>query len=223
MNSVKKKKHRDKLFSNLAYDFVRVTGVLPVYIWMRPKIYRPYKTKNPKGAVLISANHQSMTDPISVLITFPIRRINSLATDNLFKQKFLGVFFRWMHCIEVDRSNFNMSSFRTVVERLEQEKAVLIFPEGEINKSEEMLTFKSGLVLMAHRAKAKILPLYIVPRKKWYQRQRIILGSYVDVYKEVGAMPSMEDLAKVSDEIRQQEIALCEYFNTLPCAKKYRD
>ena len=213
MNSVKNSKQgKKKLCPNFAYDFVRLTGALPALLWLRPKVHRPYGTKNPKGAVLFSANHVSMADPITVHLVFYNRRMCSLATNNLFRNKLSATFFHMMHCISVDKENFTLSAFREVTDHLDDGKGALIFPEGQINKENDMLSFKSGVVLMAYKSKANILPVYIVKKTKWYQRQHVVVGELINVAEKLGATPSMEDFKGISELIRSQELALHEYY-----------
>ena len=216
MNSARNSKPvKKKLFPNFAYDFVRITGAIPAFLWLRPKVYRPYGNKNPKGAVLFSVNHVSMKDPITVHLVFYNRRMCSLATKDMFKGKLSSTFFHMMHCIKVDKDNFSLSAFREVTDHLEDGKGALVFPEGQINRGDDMLSFKSGIVLMAYKAKAKILPVYIVPHRKWYQRQRVVVGNLIDVKELLGDTPSMDTFREVSEQIRDQEIALNEYYMSL--------
>ena len=221
MNSVKNSKvSKKRPFYNFAYDFVRITGAIPAFIWFRFKVHRPSGTKLPNGAVLIVANHNSMMDPIIMNIAFLGRRMHSLATSDLFRTKFAAKFFDMMHCIKVDKKNFSVATFRSVSDRLEEGKAVLIFPEGQINRETEMLAFKSGAVLMAFRAKSTILPVYIATREKWLHRQHVVVGDPIDVAGQLGATPSMNDFQSISDQIRQQELWLMDYYETQICSKK---
>ena len=219
MNSEKNlkdnKQKKNKKYGNFYYDFVKVTGALPVLLWMRPKILRPYGKKKLKGGVLISANHRSYLDPIIVHCAFSGRRLHSLATKDLFNTKLKSAFFNRMHCIEVDKDNFTLSAFHEIVTRLKDGKAVVIFPEGQINTSQNansLLTFKSGAALMAHKSAAPILPVYIVKREKWYQRQRIVVGEPVDIRAMVGDTPTMADFSRVSEYLRDKEMELMEYY-----------
>lgn len=221
MNSEKnckdKAKKRKKKQGNFLYDFVRVTGAVPMLLYMRPKILYPYGKCDAKGAVLISANHSSLLDPISALLAFKTRRLNSLATKDLYNTRLKAFFFNKMHCIVVDKDNFSMSSFHAVVERLQENKAVLIFPEGKVNRESDnsLLAFKSGAVLMALKAKAPIQPIYIAKRDKWYHRQTIVKGAPIDVAAMAGERPTKADLDRISALIREREIALKE------CCKEY--
>lgn len=218
----KDKQRKNKPFYNFCYDFVKITGAIPVMLTLRPKIYRPYGTKTPKGAVMVSANHRSFIDPIIVHLAFPGRRLDCLATKELYKNKVLTFFFNKMHCIMVDKENFSVSAFRDVTDRLSAGKMVVIFPEGKVNteNDDEILVFKSGAVLMAHRGKAPILPIYIVKRDKWYQRQRIVIGKPFDVCAEMGRIPTIDQLNAASEALRKMEIELREYFESLPVYKR---
>lgn len=218
---MKEKKGKKKLFSNFYIDFVKATGGLPVLLYLRPKIHRPFKTKVPRGGVLVSANHRSYLDPISVYVTFPWRRVHLMATKDLFDTKMKRAFFTRMHCIEVDKDNFSVSAFHDVVDRLKSGKTVGIFPEGRVNRDKDnLLVFKSGAVLMAHTAGAPILPIYIAERDKWYRRQHIVIGEPINVRELVGPVPTLDQLNEVSESLRKMEYSLREYFESLPVFKK---
>ena len=198
---------------NFLYDFVKITGALPMLIWLRVKTVYEGKGKKPslRKGMLITANHNSMLDPIIVHCALWKRRINCLATTDLYNTKLKKWFFTNINCIPVDKQNFSMDSFHTVCDNLKEEKAVLIFPEGGLNGGGGeggMLALKSGAVLMAYQADAPILPLYIMPRKKWYHRTVVLMGEPISVRALCGERPSMADLNKVSEILRQRELEL---------------
>lgn len=217
-----KKKKKYKPFSYFWYDFVKITGAIPAYIWLRPKIHYPFGKPKIKGAVMVSANHSTLIDPIIIQLVFPWRRMNSLATKDLFNTPMKRLMFEQMHCIIVDKDNFSLSSFHEVVGRLEEGKMVVIFPEGQLNRKgeENMLAFKSGAVLMAHKAGAPIVPMYIVRNEKLHHRQQVVVGNTIDVPALAGKMPSMQMLNEISDMLRAKEVELREYYESLPIYKK---
>ena len=208
---VSKKKRR--IGSNFFYDFVKITGAIPALIWIRPKVIH-IGEKCPKGGVLISSNHPTFVDPITLLTAFPWRRLHSLVTKDLYKNKLMTFMLACMHCIQVDKDNFNMASFHTTVERLQNGKAVVIFPEGQVNQGDgrEVQAFKSGAILMAHRANVPILPVYIVKREKWYRTQRVVIGEPFDVKSAVGLIPSMEKMNAVTEQLREKELELKRFY-----------
>jgi len=131
----------------------------------------------------VLANHRTLIDPILVQTAFPFRRMNSIATKDLFSSPAKEKFFTLMNCIKIDKDNFSTSSFHEIVERLGENKLVVIFPEGEVHvgSGHEILAFKSGVVLMAHRSGAPVIPLYVAEKRKWYHRQHMVMGQAVDI------------------------------------------
>ena len=216
----KAKKPKKKQYGNFLYDFVKVTGALPMLLWFRPRILRPFG-KAPRGGVLISSNHPSMLDPITVHLAFPARRLSCLATKDLYRNRLLTWFFPRMHCIQVDKENFALSSFHEVVDRLGAGRAVVIFPEGGLEHGEGGLNpFKSGVILMAHKSRSPILPVYIVKRESGWQRQTVVVGEAVDISKLLSPIPTLKELETASEYLRQREIELGEYAERRLSAKK---
>ena len=214
-----------KPFENLVYDFVKVTGALPAWIWLRPKYYYPFGKPKKNGPLLVAVNHYSGSDPVAVLLSFPMHRINILATKQLFATKITRFFFTQMHCVEGDRENFNISSFHEVVNRLKGGRIIGIFPEGKINdgeKQDSILDFKSGVVLMAHRGGASVLPMYLSKRTKWYHRQRIVMGQPINIVEALGKMPSMQGVNDMTELLRDKEIELRRYLEEAIASKKHK-
>ncbi len=172
--------------------------------------------KKPKirGAALVCANHVGFFDPIIILTIFKTRRPHVLATDDLYKTKVLAKFFDLMHCIRTDKENFSLSSLHEVIERLNDGTIIGIFPEGQINTTEKngVLPFKSGISLMAYKGNAPILPMYIVKKKKWYERQRIVMGELIDIHEIVGERPSLTQINQVSEFLHEKELELRDYY-----------
>ncbi len=216
MNSTNEQKNnkKKKRKSYFVYDFVKVTGVLPVMVWMRPKVIfaGKCKRKDYKGGMLASCNHRGFTDPIMAHCVFWNRRLHCLATKNLFDTKLKDWFFNQMHCIQVDKQNFSMDSFHEVINNLKDDKMVLIFPEGQVNHTDEVLSFKAGAVLMAHRAGKPIVPVYFPEYGKWYNRRVAIVGDPINVREMCGKIPTMEKLKEVNEYVRNVELSLKELY-----------
>lgn len=198
---------------NIFYNFVKLTGALPVLFWIRPKVVHCGKKKKVRGGALIVSNHVSMTDPLTLLCMLWYRIPRFVATKELFEGKWKKFFFTKMHCIEVDRENFSMSTFHEVSDDLAKKKTVIIFPEGQINETAESpMPFKSGAILMAHKNNVPVVPVCIVKREKWYHRQVVLLGDPIDVRGRVGALPSLSALNALNEEIRETEAQLLQNY-----------
>ena len=206
-----KDKEKKKKQGNFLYDFIKVTGALPTLCWLRPKVLYIGEKKKIKGGVLIAANHVTFTDPLTVLTTFWNRRLNCIATKDLYKNKLLSFIFNKMHCIQVDKENFNMATFHEVCERLKEDKAVVVFPEGQVNKTENMLTFKSGAILMAYKARKPILPVYLHKPNKWYNRRYVVVGEPIEINENGALLPSMQEINRINNLLQEKEAELKRY------------
>jgi len=212
LNSEKKLKKK-KRPGNFLYDFVKITGAIPVLLWMRPKIvFLSKRAKRLKGAVLVASNHTSLTDPVLIHCALWKRRLSCLATKDLYRTPLLTFFFEKMHCIQVDKENFSMNSFHAVTDELMHGRAVVIFPEGQVNHDDRaVMTFKSGAMLMAHKAGAPILPVYMKKAHHWYERRKVIVGEPIDTAELLGERPSMRDMNAASAYLRERELELKQY------------
>ena len=188
------------------YDFIRLTGSLPGLIWYRPKWL--FESKEAKrrvrgGAILIS-NHIGFADPIFCMYALWYRRQHFVCLKQLYDHK-PHWFFRNLLTIPIDRENFNMNSLRAIEDELKADSVVTIFPEGHINVDEGLATFKSGMVLMALRGKAPIVPLYIKNRKHFWNRVVFAIGESVDVTALYGSRPTMAQIEEVTALLKDKE------------------
>ena len=213
----KRKSRKFRPFSYFFYDFAYATGALSALIWLRPKLHYPFGKPNKKGPLLVLANHNTIIDPIIVQVAFPFRRLHSIATKDLFDTPIKNFVFTQMHCIKIDKDNFSLSSLHEILEKLDEEKLVLIFPEGKIQlqNSSDLSAFKSGVVLMAHKSGAPVIPIYIPPRKKWYHRQHIIIGQAVNIKEQLGRIPTMTAISATGEALREKEMELRSYYENL--------
>ena len=175
---------KSKLFSpkNIMHDFVRVTGA-PAILWFRPKVYYTNEKarEHIRGGALLIANHVSFVDPALVLFAVPYRRQFFLVSEELM-DKWSGRLFRGCRCIRIDRANPDMATFREIIARLKEGEVISMFPEGHINfDGGAPSPFKSGMVLMAVRSGVPIIPIYIHPKQKATERQKIVIGERVSV------------------------------------------
>ena len=209
--SMKKTKKRNYFFLN----FVKATG-WPIVFWLRPKVlyYGKTRVKDVKKGAIITANHNSFYDPIFGYCVFWRRNMHLVATKDLFCSKLKDFFFRNVQCIKVDKENFSMSCFYEIQEVLEKDKLVMIFPEGKLNveQPEDMLSFKSGAILMAHRANKPIIPMYIIKGKKWYNRWHGVLGDPIDVRELCGKFPSLDKINEVCALLKAKEEELKDFY-----------
>ncbi len=190
------------------HDFARVTGVVPGAIFLRPKVWYEDEEarRRIRGGALIIANHIGFSDPIVLMFGIWYRRHHFIAIKSFFERPIIGWLFKYFRCIPVDRDNFGMDTLRTVVDYLKDGKVVSMFPEGHIVTAEGTLNpFKSGMVLMAAMSQKPIVPVYLVPKKSKWSRRHLVIGRPLDVAAEYGTRPSIPDMEKIAERLREQE------------------
>lgn len=188
MKKAKNNCEKSKLFSfkYILYDFIRITAAIPGFIWFRPKIVYENEAaaKKIRGGALMIANHTGFYDPVYLMIGIWRRRHHFIAAKELFKSsKFSGFLFKYAFmCISIDRENFSLATFREITGRLKRGELLTMFPEGHIGRaSDEMQSFKSGMVLMAAKSDKPIIPVYVKRKEKWYSRLVFAVGEPVNV------------------------------------------
>jgi 1-acyl-sn-glycerol-3-phosphate acyltransferase len=136
------------------------------------------------GAVLFAVNHQSYLDP--VLVGSPPPRVTYfMARRSLFVGLF-GRIIRFVRAFPVDRDRADLQAVRESIGLLGRGQCVMIFPEGTRSRDGRIGALRAGFGMLARRAGAPILPVYIdgayrawprhhllpkpVPIRVWYGR-----------------------------------------------------
>lgn len=154
------------------------------------------------GPCLICANHVSNHDIIFLAINLK-RQIYFFAKRELFKFKPFGALLRWFGTISVSRGQVDLKAITQSIDVLKQGGYVGIFPQGtrthEDPKPEQA---KSGVGLMAYRAKSNVLPVYIKTEKhrvRLFRKVTVTIGKpimYEELGFEKGGMAEYNEAAK---------------------------
>lgn len=206
--SQKKKRSRWLRLSYFMHDLIRITAA-PGLLWYRPKhLYLDKKYKKIWGGAVITSNHVSLEDPLCLMMGIWYRRLHMVAMDELFGKGFRRhMFHNWFQCIPISRTNFSMGSFKEIVEHLDHNEAVIIFPEGHVNTNEKGLeTFKSGMLMMALKSDVPVVPVYLKRKKHRYSRVVIAIGTpiYMKNYTTNG-VTTLNDIQRANEDIIKME------------------
>jgi 1-acyl-sn-glycerol-3-phosphate acyltransferase len=114
-------------------------------------------------AVVFCANHQSNVDP-PVLFEALHPRLHILYKAELRKLPVLGRVFEVGGFVAVQRNNRDaaFASIEQAAASIRAGNSFLIFPEGTRSKTDALLPFKKGGLVMALRAQAPIVPVAIM-------------------------------------------------------------
>lgn len=180
----------------------KITGVIPALIFFKPKIYYANKKvqgkKLPKPCILMS-NHNSLMDFVLYLLVFYWRNIRFLMAEVLFsKNKLLTFILYKLGGIKVDRTKFDFAFIGECLELLDRKKSVGIFPEGQLPVDGQHFPFKPGIVLVALRTDAPIVPVVSDGRYGITKRAHIIIGEPINVREYYGDNPTEDQIRDIT-------------------------
>jgi 1-acyl-sn-glycerol-3-phosphate acyltransferase len=118
------------------------------------------------GRLLVCPNHISDSDPPAVLATLPRGDFATMAKEELFRIPILGWMLRVYGTFPVARGTADRKALRQAEEVLESERALLIFPEGQLSEDGALLKMQSGPALLALRTGSPILPVGLIGTNK---------------------------------------------------------
>jgi 1-acyl-sn-glycerol-3-phosphate acyltransferase len=136
----------------------------------RVHVIRP-ENANRTGGFLLAANHISHFDPL--IISLVIRRkIDWLTMAEFFQSSVVGFLLRAVDAFPVDRDRANRKTIRTLIQKLQDGRAVGLFPEGGIRDGARSLlegaSLRPGASTLAHIAGVPILPCVILGSDRLY-------------------------------------------------------
>jgi 1-acyl-sn-glycerol-3-phosphate acyltransferase len=112
-----------------------------------------------KGPLVVAANHHRFFDPVFVSMAVP-RRLQWMAKRELFVFPFYK-FFIFIGAFPVDREGGGRSALRAALEYLREGWALGMFPEGTRQRKDASGEAKSGVVMLAVRSTAPVLPVFV--------------------------------------------------------------
>ncbi len=153
-----------------------------------------------EGKIIMCANHINILDPITLAIAVP-RPIRFMAKKELFKNKFLRWFIEKLGAFPVDREGSDLSAIRNSMKILRNEEILGIFPEGTRVKKPDIKNAKPGIALIAIKAQAPIIPIYIESEYKPFRKILVRIGDPIKVDKYHKQKMTTEDYKKLSEYI----------------------
>ena len=112
-----------------------------------------------EGPLIVASNHGQYADPVLVCVAVP-RRVQWMGKKELFVFPF-RTFFRFIGTFPVNREGGGRGAIRAALAYLAEGWALGIFPEGTHRGDEASKRAKSGVVVLAVRGKAPVLPVYV--------------------------------------------------------------
>ena len=131
-----------------------------------------------------------------------------IAKRESWKNPLFNFLFKQWGIIPIDRGMVDREAFRLTEEALKQGKVIAVSPEGTRSKDGRLLQGKPGVVAMAVRTNAPILPIGFYGYEKFWENFKhfrktdfnIVVGKPFRLYLEGRAL-SREVRQEIADEI----------------------
>ncbi len=144
---------------NLWYDFVKTILHVLISLFYDLRIYGRENVPE-KGGVLLVSNHQSFLDPPLCGMSFT-RDCDYMARETLFDNPVFGALIRSLNAFPVTGGQGDIRTIKRLIERLQNQRMVTIFPEGNRSYDGKMGKMRSGFELIARKGKAMTIPVAI--------------------------------------------------------------
>lgn len=160
----------------------------------------------PKGEpLLLCPNHSSNWDPILLICALGREaNLQIMGKTQLFKIPILKTFLKKMGVFPVDRGHSDIGAVKKSIQALKDGCMLMVFPEGtRVRKDSKGVRPKGGVAMIAIRAGAKLMPIYIGTKKRLFATVPIIFGEpFAPVY--TGRKGTSEEYQANADEVIRQ-------------------
>jgi len=161
------------------------------------------------GPLLIVANHLSWYDPILLGVVLP-RRVWFFTKVEIFSWPFVGLLCRLTGQIPVNRGESDRAALERGLTYLQEGKALMVFPEGTVERQEQMIAAHTGAAMLAMRTGVTILPIAHCGTRRvlrslriWFPRVEIQIGKpYTRVLPE--GVPRKVALKLVTEDMMKR-------------------
>lgn len=193
--------------------FVKLTGVLPALLFLKPRIrLAPGATRSlPKNCILIS-NHISLMDFVLCLLVFPFRTLRFLVAEVLYnRSKIFALFLELMGSIRTDRDVKSFDFVSNALQVLDNGGTVGIFPQGRLPLNGKHFPFTVSTAFIALQANVPIVPVYTDGNYGFTKRAGMVIGAPInirDLCKE--GLDKQAQLAHLTEQLEAKVFSLKE-------------
>ncbi len=119
----------------------------------------------PYGPLIVVCNHLAATDP-PLLVASMARTLHFIAKQELFHNPISRYILKSYNVSPFDRSGSRADALRLLLRFLNEDRAVVVFPEGHRSPDHTMQAGMLGVVYLALKSQAPILPVGVSGTEK---------------------------------------------------------
>ena len=214
----------------MIYAIFRTIGLtlgypLQLLFFKRKTYYEDKKsTQLMKGGKLIITNHFNMFDYVLTSFVVYPRKLNVVASEMPFKNKFFRFGMKFFGAIQANRVSKNMKFIDECANVIVNKKQLVqIYPEGRNTPDGKIHEFKHSYLVIAHRAGAPILPIITDGNYGIFKRVSVLIGKEINIKELINSKsrtPSREELERANDYVYKKVLELRMQLETLKSNKK---
>lgn len=158
-----------------------------------------------EGPLVIASNHLSLLDP-PVIGTAATRKVHFMAKQELFVP-ILGDIYKILGAFPVRRGGADRAAIKHGIEILQSSQVLAIFPEGTRSKTGKLGKAEPGVLMMASKAMATIVPCCVIGTD--FQRQgriwpKVTVRFGKPMYFPADAVINKEFLHNMTEDLMQR-------------------
>ena len=179
---------------------------LLITIVYRPKIVGMENVPKDTAAI-ICPNHIHALDSAIIVAKFK-RKVNVLAKEELFKNKFIYWLADLFGIYPVKRDKKSTESIKISLKILKNKELLMIFPEGTRNGLAKGVKPKDGAVKLAIKTNVPIIPVRVQGTFKLFKKVKVNIGEpiYYSEYRE--EINNKELLTELTDDLMKSILKL---------------
>jgi len=161
--------------------------------------------------MILIGNHINFLDVLTALTFSYPRRIFFLVKKETFETPFLRFLFNTWESISVDRGTADFQALNKAADVLNQGHFFAIAPEGTRTKDGRLIQAHTGVVLIALKSKATIMPIVQYGGEKFYKNIKKLRRTKITIQVGVPFMicsgstyPDKKERRLIADEIMYQ-------------------
>ena len=175
-------------------------------ILYRPKIVGKENIPKETGA-LLCPNHVHNLDS-AVIVAMLHRKVNVLAKEELFKNKFMCWLADIFGIYPVKRGTADLQAIKVSLRLLKHDEILLMFPEGTRNGMAKGKKPKNGAVLIAATAGKPIIPIGIQGSFKPFRKVIVNIGKPIEYSQYKDGVKDKELATKLTEELMNEVVRL---------------
>ena len=199
-------------FDDLLYGLLRPIGWVLTHLICRYRVSGREHVPT-SGPLLVVANHLSWYDPILLALVLP-RRVWFFAKVEVFRWPIVGWLCQLTGQIPVHRGEGDRAALEKALAYLREGKALMVFPEGTVERQEQIIVPHTGVAMLALRSGATVLPIAHTGTRRvlrslhaWFPRVNIQIGEpYVPTPPEGTARKA--SLQKITKDVMERIAAM---------------